>query len=80
MKEKLNEILEEGKQKIYSAKTIAELHNVKSALLGKQGALAQILKEIPTLEASERSFVGSEANKIKTELTIIIEKEKKRLI
>ena len=71
MKEKLNEILIEGKEKIANAKTVAELHDIKASILGKQGSLSEILKEIPNLEGSERSEIGRAANEVKKELTAL---------
>jgi len=73
MKEKLESILNDGETNINAVKTIAELHNVKSALLGKQGSLSEILKEIPKLEGSERSEIGRMANELKNRLTVMIE-------
>ena len=46
MKEKLEAILTDAEEKIAQAKTIAELQNVKASLIGKEGSLSEILKEI----------------------------------
>ena len=47
MKEKLNALLQDGSAKIAAAQTEAELQEVKGALLGKQGSITELLKEIP---------------------------------
>ena len=47
MKEKLDLLLREGAAKIEAAKTEAELQEIKGSLLGKQGAVTELLKEIP---------------------------------
>ena len=73
MKEKLDAILKDGEEKIKAAASIAALQDAKSALLGKQGALADILKEIPRLEASMRADVGRAANDLKSRFTEMIE-------
>lgn len=73
MKEKLEAILLDGEKRIADAKTVAELHNVKSSLLGKQGSLSDILKEIPKLEAKERSEIGRAANELKNKFATMIE-------
>lgn len=73
MKEKLNAILLEGEEKIAGAKTVAELQDVKAALLGKQGSLSNVLKEIPKLDVSMRSEIGKAANEIKNRFTALIE-------
>jgi len=73
MKEKINEILIDGEKKIADAKTRAELQNIKASLLGKQGSLSDILKEIPKLDGSMRSEIGRAANELKNRFTALIE-------
>ena len=73
MKEKLDAILADGEEKIREAGSIALLQDVKALLLGKQGALAEILKEIPKLDASVRAEVGRAANELKGRFTDLIE-------
>ncbi|MCL2388554.1 MAG: phenylalanine--tRNA ligase subunit alpha, partial [Defluviitaleaceae bacterium] len=73
MNDRLNAILQDGENKIAEAKTVAELQDVKAALIGKQGALTEILKEVPKMEASLRAETGRAANQVKTKLTALIE-------
>ena len=73
MKEKLEAILVDGEKKILESNTIAELQNVKASLIGKNGSLSEILKEIPTLDPSIRSEVGKSANELKNKFTSLIE-------
>jgi len=73
MKEKLDKILIDGEGKIKDAKTIAELHNVKASLVGKQGSLSEVLKEIPSLEAAMKAEIGRAANIAKKKLESLIE-------
>jgi len=73
MKERLDAILKDGQERIRAAGTIAGLQDVKSYLLGKQGLLADILKEIPNLEGPVRAEVGRAANEIKGRFTDFIE-------
>ena len=79
MKEKLNAILKAGEEKIRNADTIAFLQDVKSLLLGKQGELADILKEIPNLDVSVRAGVGRAANDIKTRFTELIDSRREEI-
>ena len=44
MKEKFDSLRASGEEKIASAGTVSDLQNVKASLLGKQGALTDILK------------------------------------
>ena len=73
MKDRLDAILRDGKERIAGAKTVAELQDVKASLLGKQGSLTDILKEIPRLDVSERPEMGRAVNELKTCLTAMIE-------
>ncbi|MCL2628225.1 MAG: phenylalanine--tRNA ligase subunit alpha [Oscillospiraceae bacterium] len=72
MKEKLECILNDGKAKISSALTIAALQDVKAFLLGKQGAITEVLKEIPKLDVSVRAEIGRAANDLKNTFTDLI--------
>ncbi|MDR0271707.1 MAG: phenylalanine--tRNA ligase subunit alpha [Clostridiales bacterium] len=73
MKEKLEAILPDANAKIAGAKTSSELADVKASLIGKQGALTEILKEVPKLDPAERAEIGRAANQLKTQLTALIE-------
>jgi len=73
MRDKLDEILLSGEERIAKAKTVTELQTVKAFLLGKQGSLTGILKEIPRLDASVRPEIGRAANEIKDRLIALIE-------
>jgi phenylalanyl-tRNA synthetase alpha chain len=73
MKEKLDAILADGEARVAGAKSVAELQEVKAAILGKSGAITDILKEIPRLEGAERSEMGKAANQLKGHFTNLIE-------
>ena len=79
MKERLNEILIEGENKIAGAKTLIELQEVKAALLGKQGLLTEIFKSIPKLDISMRSEIGAVAQKVKTTFETILKNKKEEI-
>ena len=79
MKERLDAILQSGEERIRGSETLAKLQDVKSALLGKQGDLADILKEIPKLEGSMRAEVGRAANDIKGRFTELIEARREEI-
>ena len=66
MKERINGIMSEVKDRISTAVSESELQNVKSAYIGKQGALSLLMKELPGLAAELRPQIGSlltQANK-----------------
>ena len=44
MKEKLEQLLAEGKARIEAVRSEAELQDIKAALVGKQGSLTELMK------------------------------------
>ena len=79
MKEKLEALLKEGTAKIEGAQSEAELQEVKGALLGKQGSITELLKEIPKLDVSLRPEMGKAVNNVKALLTEQIEGRREAL-
>ncbi|MDR3321949.1 MAG: phenylalanine--tRNA ligase subunit alpha [Synergistaceae bacterium] len=69
MKEKMAELRRAGEAKIAAASTISDLQAAKGGLIGKKGALTELLKEIPKLDPSLRPEMGSEANELKNHLS-----------
>ncbi len=66
MKEKLTQLLQEEQEKIRAARSEGELQEVGRAwLLGKQGALTGLLKELPRLDVSLRPEMGKAVNQAK---------------
>ena len=65
MKDKINSILSEAKKQISEAASESQLQSVKSAYVGKQGALSLLMKEIPTVDASLRPEMGKLLNQAK---------------
>jgi phenylalanyl-tRNA synthetase alpha chain len=80
MQEKLNALLQEGEAKILEAKTDAALGEAKSYLLGKQGALTQILKEMPKLDAALRPTIGRMVNEVKDRFTTLLDAQKEAIL
>ena len=79
MKNELDAILRNGEEWIKNANTLAKLQDVKAALLGKQGSITNILKEIPGMVASMRAEAGRSANKIKDQFTAMIEARREEI-
>ena len=79
MKEKLKQLLLEGQEKIRAARSESELQEVKGLLLGKQGALTGLLKELPRLDVSLRPEMGKAVNQAKTQLTELLEAKREEL-
>ena len=79
MKEKLMQIQQDAEAKILEAKTEALLQEVKVAVLGKQGSLTEILKELPKLDPALRPEMGKAVNEVKNKLTEMIESRREEL-
>ncbi len=79
MKEKLEALLKEGAARIEAAQSEAELQEVKGALLGKQGSITELLKEIPKLDVALRPEMGKAVNNVKGILTEQIEGRREAL-
>ena len=79
MKEKLNHLLEEGRERIAAVKNETELQEIKAVLLGKQGSLTQLLKELPKLDAAIRPEMGKAVNHAKAQLTELIDARRTEL-
>ena len=65
MKEKLEEIKTKGLEKIETAKTLAELEEVRKELTGKKSELSVILKSMKTLSPEEKKSIGMQSTEIK---------------
>ena len=79
MKEKLETLLKEGTARIEATQSEAELQEVKGALLGKQGSITELLKEIPKLDVALRPEMGKAVNNVKALLTEQIENRREEL-
>ena len=79
MKEKIEALLKEGLEQIKAADSEARLQEVKGAILGKQGTLTQLLKELPTLEESLRREMGKEVNMAKNTLSTAIDTRREEI-
>lgn len=79
MKEKLLQICADGEQSIAAAKTEAELQEVKVAILGKQGTLTGLLKELPNIAPEQRPEMGKAVNEVKTKLSALIDARREEI-
>ena len=72
MKEKLEQLLAEGKARIEAVRSEAELQDIKAALVGKQGSLTELMKELPKLDAALRPEMGKAVNQVKGQLSALL--------
>ena len=79
MREKLEALLKEGAEKIAASQSENELQEIKVQLLGKKGAVTELLKEIPKLDVALRPEMGKAVNEVKVRLTEQIEERRETL-
>jgi phenylalanyl-tRNA synthetase alpha chain len=71
--ESINQILQEAIEIINHVATIHELEITKSNYLGKNGKLTEFLKQLVTLDATERPVIGQVINKAKEQIIRVSE-------
>ncbi len=74
MKERLETIREQVKQKISEIKDLQALNDLKVKVLGKKGELTEILRGMKDLSPEERPIVGSLVNKVRDDIEAVLEK------
>lgn len=79
MRKEISELRETAVKQISEAASVQELERCRVEFLGKKGTVTELLKGLKDLPIEERKVVGSEANALKNELTMMIEEKKKSL-
>ena len=79
MKERITGIISEVKTKISASSSEGELQNVKSAYIGKQGALSLLMKELPDLAPALRPEMGILLNQAKNQVKELIDAKRLEL-
>ena len=74
MKEKLEQISKQAKEKISEIKDLQALNDVRVKILGKKGELTEILRGMKDLSPEERPIIGSLVNKVRDEIEDTIKK------
>lgn len=75
METQLDKILQEAKEQLEKAKSIAETDAVRIRVLGKKGQLTEILKGMKKLAPEEKKALGQAANKVRSQVEDLL-KEK----
>ncbi|MCL2717967.1 MAG: phenylalanine--tRNA ligase subunit alpha [Lachnospiraceae bacterium] len=69
----LTAIREDNETRIQAAVNVEELKVLKAVLLGRNGKLAEVMKEIPQLSGEMRAEIGRAANELKTHFSNLID-------
>jgi phenylalanyl-tRNA synthetase alpha chain len=70
---RVDAIVQEARTAVAAARSSAELEKVRVGVLGRQGALTQLLRSLGTLAPDERPLVGAAANEAKRELEALLD-------
>ena len=73
MQNQLGKILSEAKEQILKASSVTDTEEIRVRLLGKQGALTEILRSMGKLTPEERKEVGLLANNVRNEIEALLE-------
>jgi len=76
---KINTALEEGKKAILNAVDMPSLENAKAAVLGRNGSITLLSKEIATLPIEEKPSAGKILNEAKKVLINLIDEQSNKL-
>ncbi len=76
IKEKIDALLAEAVTALESAKSDGDLQQIKGFILGRQGRLTELLRELPKLDPAERPAMGKKVNEIKDRIVRLIEEKR----
>ena len=79
MKEKLQRIQADARQRIQESDSLDKLNEVRVAFLGKKGELTAVLKGMKDVAAEDRPKVGQWVNEARAEIEQLLEDSKKKL-
>ena len=80
MEEKLEEIKNEGLEKIAQTKNLTELEETRKEITGKKSELSKVLKSMKDLTPEERKVIGMMANEIKNTIADSIKQKEEEII
>ena len=74
MQAQLNKILEQAREQLVKAETMAQTDEIRVKLLGKKGQLTEILRGLGKLSPEERKTTGQMANSVRSEIEGLLER------
>ena len=80
MKEKLEQIKNNGLKKIKEAKNVSELEEVRKELTGKKSELSEVLKSMSSLSPEEKKEIGMITTEIRNIFSEELQKKEQELI
>ncbi len=79
MKESLQQILNEARERLEAATSLKDTEEVRIKILGKKGDLTSILKSMGGLSPEERKELGMEANTVKAQVEQMLKNTQEQL-
>lgn len=79
LRNKLQDLLREGLDRISNASSLEEIESFRVGFLGRKGQITRVLKELKNISASERRGIGQLANEVRTMLEEELVKRKEEL-
>ena len=73
MREELQKLAEEAREKIAGASSTAEINQVRIDLFGKKGIITQLSRNLKEISPEERPLFGKLVNDLRQELTAVLE-------
>ncbi len=77
--EALDALVPELEKGLNTAEALADLETLRIEFLGRKGKVAQIMAELPKLEAAQRPVAGQKANEVKEALNTLFDAKKTQL-
>lgn len=75
MRTELQRILAEAREQLANADTVEACEEIRIRLLGKKGALTEILRGMGKLSPEEKKTMGQAANSVKAEIEALLEEK-----
>ena len=73
MREELQKLAEEAREKIAGTSSTAEINQVRIDLFGKKGVITQLSRRLKEIPPEERPLFGKLVNDLRQELTVVLE-------
>ncbi len=80
MLDRLEELKNSGLERIAAARTMEELQLVRASLVGRKGALTELLKEVGKAPPEERRAAGQAANEVKQHLATALDGREEEIL
>ncbi|MEG0830541.1 MAG: phenylalanine--tRNA ligase subunit alpha [Anaerovoracaceae bacterium] len=75
MQNELNKILQEAKEQLQNAASLAETDKIRVQILGKKGQLTEILRGMGKLSPEDKKELGQAANKVRNEIESMLQEK-----